>query len=131
MPNNMQQQPAPFMNAVGFGMPPMQGNWGNMGPMAMDGAVGPMRKGAGRFQNRSGPYERQGRGGRRGGGRLSPAGKRFPDAAQSSAPREATAGRSLKSYEDLDAVGGPAGSSGGGGGASGGSGDGAGGQLDY
>ena len=86
----------------------------------MDGGVGPMRRGGGRFGNRSGPYDRQnrdGRGPRFGGssGRLTPprGGRvpsgppRFPDAIPAAvAPKEAVAGRSLKSYEDLDAVGG-------------------------
>ena len=108
----------------------MQGGWGNMPPMPMDGNVGPIRKGTGRFNNRSGPYDRQGRGGRR-GGRLSPpnSAKRFPDAAQTNAPREATAGRSLKSYEDLDAVGGSVVSNGGG--TASGDTQAAGGPLDY
>ncbi|KAL2846809.1 hypothetical protein BJX68DRAFT_122439 [Aspergillus pseudodeflectus] len=107
---------------------------------------GVMRRGGGRFNNRSGPYDRRGnRHGGQGAGRLSPArgmfnmhgsGGRlpattgapyipsghpaaaafsgaggFPDAMGSGAgpamgPREAVQGRSLKSYEDLDAVGG-------------------------
>ncbi|KAL3453104.1 hypothetical protein BJX65DRAFT_292883 [Aspergillus insuetus] len=108
---------------------------------------GVMRRGGGRFNSRSGPYDRRGnRHGGQGVGRLSPArgmfnthgsGGRlpaatgapynipsghpaaaafsgagaFPDAMGSGAgpamgPREAVQGRSLKSYEDLDAVGG-------------------------
>lgn len=103
---------------------------------------GVMRKGGGRYNNRSGPYDR--RGNRHGSrsGRLSPvrgmpnmygfggplsntaayipaghpaasmvAANSFPDAMVSgnslqdaAPPREAVQGRSLKSYEDLDAV---------------------------
>ncbi|EDN96891.1 hypothetical protein SS1G_01819 [Sclerotinia sclerotiorum 1980 UF-70] len=91
---------------------------------------GPIRRGAGRYQtnNRTGPYDRrpnQNRGdpnagrlsppsGERGGRglphRFTPAsgGSRWGDGAAPGSttvgPREATAGRSLKSYEDLDAV---------------------------
>ncbi|KAL2866479.1 putative arsenite resistance protein Ars2 [Aspergillus lucknowensis] len=105
---------------------------------------GVMRRGGGRFNNRSGPYDR--RGNRQGVGHLSPgrgmlgvhgSGGRLPAAAgapyippghpaaaafagaggfpdamgagsghQAMGPREAVQGRSLKSYEDLDAVGG-------------------------
>ena len=126
--------PPGFQAPPGF-LPPMNmGGWGNMGGMGMDGGVGPQRNRGGRFQNnRTGPYDRQGRGrGGRGGGRISPgplSAKRFPDAAGAiAAPREATAGRSLRSYEDLDAVSGPAASSAGAGTAGS---DGAGGGLDY
>lgn len=78
---------------------------------------GPIRRGGGRFNNqRPGPYDRPGQR-RFEGGRLSPPGGsrggrpgmggRFDSmAGQASGPREAVAGRSLKSYEDLDAVGG-------------------------
>lgn len=77
---------------------------------------GPIRRGganSGRYQNRSGPYDRRqqqgrwgqdgqgaGRGGRGGAGR-------WGDGAAGGAavgPREAVQGRSLKSYEDLDHV---------------------------
>lgn len=138
------------------------------GLMAGDGAgmhghghhhqPGAMRRGGGRYSHRSGPYDRRGGGGNRGGshnnyGRLSPlrgipgmlgSGGRmqaggggnipyiphghpaaaalfsqgggggpgggpggFPDggSGQAMGPREAVQGRSLKSYEDLDAVG--------------------------
>ena len=70
------------------------------------GGDGAIRRGGGRFQQRSGPYDRSSRGGRfEGNGRLSPTrGGRPNDGAPG--PREAIAGRSLKSYEDLDAVGG-------------------------
>ena len=77
----------------------------------MDG-VGPMRRGIRNNNRQQGPYDRQG-GTRRGqGGRLTPPrgmsarGRGgFPDAmAGASGGREAIAGRSLKSYEDLDAA---------------------------
>ncbi|KAL5338872.1 hypothetical protein BJX70DRAFT_365372 [Aspergillus crustosus] len=103
---------------------------------------GVMRRGGGRFNNRSGPYDRRGnRHGQQGAGRMSPGRSlgsgRFPPTAgvpyipaghpaaaafagaggfpdamgsgpgqQAMGPREAVQGRSLKSYEDLDAVGG-------------------------
>jgi uncharacterized C2H2 Zn-finger protein len=86
---------------------------------ADDRGAGPMRRGGGRYQNaRSGPYDRRPRDQRWGGesGRLSPpvgrggrmgGGGRWGDGAPGGAavgPREAVQGRSLKSYEDLDAV---------------------------
>ena len=88
-------------------------------PSMMMAGVGPMRKGGGRFgggNRMAGPYDRQavaggrrsfGAGGRgmNGGGMGRPG--RFPDAAPGSmavGPQEATQGRALKSYEDLDAV---------------------------
>lgn len=78
---------------------------------------GPMRRGAGRFNNsRSGPYDRQQRDGRNprfngGNGRLTPPPRggraggpaRFGDGGPG--PVQSTQGRSIKSYEDLDAVG--------------------------
>lgn len=88
-----------------------------------DRGPGPIRRG-GRFSNaRSGPYDRQPRDQRWGreSGRLSPpaggrggraSGGRWGDGAAGGAavgPREAVQGRSLKSYEDLDAVAGGAG----------------------
>jgi hypothetical protein len=85
-----------------------------------DRGAGPMRRGGGRFNNaRAGPYDRRPRDQRWGGegGRLSPppngrggrmsGGGRWGDGAAGGAavgPREAVQGRSLKSYEDLDAV---------------------------
>lgn len=87
-------------------------------PSMMMGGVGPMRRGGGRFgggNRMPGPYDRQqAAGGRRGfggagrgmmGGMGRPS--RFPDAApggMAMGPQEATQGRALKSYEDLDAV---------------------------
>ncbi|PQE24708.1 arsenite resistance Ars2 protein [Rutstroemia sp. NJR-2017a WRK4] len=85
---------------------------------------GPIRRGAGRYQTnaRTGPYDRRPNPQQRWdptAGRLSPPGTgrrggaatsgstRWGDGAQGGTtvgPREATAGRSLKSYEDLDAV---------------------------
>lgn len=91
---------------------------------------GAMRRGGGRFSNgarQNGPYDRNGGRPRYGNGRLTPprngiaggdrnmrpgggAGK-WGDGAgsQTVGPREAVQGRSLKSYEDLDAVGASAG----------------------
>jgi len=91
-----------------------------------DRGVGPIRRGGGNFNNpRPGPYDRRPRDqrwGRDGGGRLSPPGAglggrmsgagRWGDGAAGGAaigPSEAVQGRSLKSYEDLDAVAGSGG----------------------
>ena len=101
------------------GMPPMQ--IGQFAPffasnMQAPNGGGPIRRGAGgnRPNTRPGPYDR--RPNQRygdGNGRLSPppgarramGGGRWGDGAQGvPAPREAVQGRSLKSYEDLDAV---------------------------
>ncbi|KAL8738479.1 MAG: hypothetical protein Q9181_000735 [Wetmoreana brouardii] len=93
-----------------------------------DGAMhqaGPMRRGGGRFNQRQGPYDRrQSQNPRYGGagGRLTPPRNGMPGGrmmmgggagkwgdgagAQTVGPREAVQGRQLKSYEDLDAVGG-------------------------
>lgn len=78
--------------------------------------AGPMRRGGGRYNNRSGPYDRNQRDGRNGrynggNGRLTPpprggrvgGGGRFGDGGPG--PVQSTQGRSIKSYEDLDAVG--------------------------
>ena len=83
---------------------------------------GPMRRGGGRFNNmRTGPYDRRGgprfgangrltppRNGMRGGMGLTNGAGKWGDGAgaQAMGPREAVQGRSLKSYEDLDDVGG-------------------------
>ena len=99
MPNfpvNPRQLSAMFANAPGGPFNPGE-----------DRGVGPIRN-AGRGGGfRGGPYDR--RGGRfEGGGRGRPGGSRWGDGAGGAAggPREAVLGRSLKSYEDLDQVGG-------------------------
>lgn len=87
-----------------------------------DRGAGPMRRGGRPYQNnvRTGPYDRRPQDPRfsRDSGRLSPppgsrrntatsGSGRWGDGAAGGAavgPREAVAGRSLKSYEDLDAV---------------------------
>lgn len=93
-----------------------------------DRGSGPVRRGGGRFNStqRAGPYDRRQPREQRWGetGRLSPpaigsragnrpsgngSGGKWGDGASGGAavgPREAVQGRSLKSYEDLDAVGG-------------------------
>ncbi|KAL1979095.1 hypothetical protein VTN96DRAFT_7021 [Rasamsonia emersonii] len=141
-------QGVPAANFPGF-MGVNQPGWGN-GLVSGDASglhqPGAMRRGGGRYANRSGPYDRRGNRNNMGNGRLSPVrgmsgmfgpGGRlppnaagapyvppghpaagfvgsggFPDAMgaggvqQAMGPREAVQGRSLKSYEDLDAVGG-------------------------
>ena len=93
---------------------PVLGNWDPNFSHDELHQAGPMRRGGGRFNTRAGPYDRQprdGRGGRFPGpsGRLTPprgvraGGQRFGDGGPG--PTQATEGRSLKSYEDLDAVG--------------------------
>lgn len=92
---------------------------------------GVMRRGQNRHNNRPGPYDRRrnnNNGGRLSPVRMAPYGRlppgvmsvppghpaagmapQFPDAgagSQAMAPREAVQGRQLRSYEDLDAVGG-------------------------
>lgn len=125
------------------GFPGQMGAWGGNALVGDPSGLhqpGVMRRGGGRQNSRTGPYDR--RGNRQGSrsGRLSPvrgmpnmfgAGGRMPPAAyvppghpaagtvgpglfpdamgtgnpqQDMAPREAVQGRSLKSYEDLDAV---------------------------
>ena len=124
-PGMMASMPNPANFPTTFGqypvtMPP--GNWGPLGAsfgMVDPAGVGPMRRGGSRFSTRTnGPYDRQPRDNRpmryNGSGRLTPprgGGRpggvpRFPDGAAGATvgPREAVAGRSLKSYEDLDAV---------------------------
>lgn len=93
---------------------PALGNWD---PTSMDDRhqAGPNRRGGHRFNNRTGPYDRQNRDGRNrpnaAGGRLTPPPRggrpgqpRFGDGGPG--PVQSTQGRSIKSYEDLDAVGG-------------------------
>ncbi|KAI9367571.1 hypothetical protein BJX61DRAFT_547356 [Aspergillus egyptiacus] len=143
MPPGFQGVPVPgFMGLGSQGW--SNGMAGDHGGLHQPGV---MRRGGGRFNNRSGPYDRRGnRHGPAGAGRLSPArgvlgmhgpgghppatagapyippghpaaaafagAGGFADAMgsgpgqQAMGPREAVQGRSLKSYEDLDAVGG-------------------------
>ncbi|MCJ1280927.1 hypothetical protein MMC26_000245, partial [Xylographa opegraphella] len=125
--------PVGFPSFPSFGNHAVQipGGWAGGGPPIMmegDGMhqPGPMRRGAGRFQsNRSGPYDRRqprygnnngrlspqrgafnGMGAMQIGGRMGGGGGKWGDGAgaQTVGPREAVQGRSLKSYEDLDAV---------------------------
>ncbi|KKK19013.1 hypothetical protein P175DRAFT_0533016 [Aspergillus ochraceoroseus IBT 24754] len=152
---NTSNVPSGFQGVPGAGLPGFMGmnnqSWSGNGMVAGEHASlhhpGVVRRGGGRYNNRSGPYDRRGnRHGASGVGRLSPArnmmsmhgpGGRlppstgapyippghpaaaafaaaggFPDAMgsgtgqQAMGPREAVQGRSLKSYEDLDAVGG-------------------------
>lgn len=113
---------------------------------------GPIRRGGGRFGNRSGPYDRNQRGNQRGynnvggmiRGNYAPGmsaaliaqgggggGGKWGDGAgggmNAMGPREAVQGRSIRSYEDLDAQ--P--SNGTGGGAQAAAAAGAGAELDY
>lgn len=113
---------------------PMPGTWGPPGADLHGGDdrhhPGPVRRG-GNYRNvRTGPYDRRSRDGRDArwngvGGRLTPprggggpggrpggGGNKWGDGAGVAAvgPREAVQGRNLKNYEDLDAVGGGAGS---------------------
>lgn len=120
------------------GLPGASSPWGNngMGDGRLH-QPGAMRRGGHRHNNRAGPYDRHRFNGSgrlspvpRMGGRLPPLGvaippghpaanmaapSPFPDAMgagggpQAMPPREAVQGRSLKSYEDLDAVGGSGG----------------------
>lgn len=94
--------------------PAMGGNWD---PNAVhDDRGGPMRRGGHRFNNRTGPYDRQPRDGRNrpngtSGGRLTPpprGGRPGPQRYGEGGPGpvQSVQGRSIKSYEDLDAVGG-------------------------
>ena len=121
---------APFNNNFGShavqppgGYMPMNG--GMMNGDAMQHQAGPMRRGGGRMNNmRTGPYDRRqqprftndGRldamaggminpGMRRGGGAMGGAGRWGDGAgAQTVGPKEAVQGRTLKRYDDLDAV---------------------------
>lgn len=114
----------PFPGFPGLpGMPPlfagnhaMQAAGWNAGGDERGGSGGPIRRGGpgggGRFQTRTGPYDRrqqQGRWGQdgQGAGRGRGGAGRWGDGAAGGAavgPREAVQGRSLKSYEDLDHV---------------------------
>lgn len=81
--------------------------------------TGPMRRGGGRFNTRQGPYDRRQPNRFNNDGRLTPmgngnpmmkrggfggAGKWGDGGAQTVGPREAVQGRTLKKYDDLDAV---------------------------
>lgn len=132
---NLSSMPFNFPAGVGNGMPnpaalqaffnPGGMNAGNWAPPGVGDddrhQAGPMRRNGNRFNNRAtGPYDRQQKDMRqmrwnntgrltppRAGGRPGPGGPRFADGgAATVGPREAVQGRSLKSYEDLDAVGG-------------------------
>jgi hypothetical protein len=100
------------MNMGGMFNPAMGGNWD---PTLSQHDAGPMRRGGHRFNSRAGPYDRQPRDGRprpngTGNGRLTPprGGRpgplRYGDGGPG--PVQSTQGRSIKSYEDLDDVGG-------------------------
>ncbi|CAE7002401.1 hypothetical protein CFE70_001295 [Pyrenophora teres f. teres 0-1] len=100
------------MHLGGLFNPAMGGNWD---PNAVhDDRAGPMRRGGHRFNNRTGPYDRQSRDGRGrpavNGGRLSPPRGGRPGPLRygegGPGPVQSVQGRSIKSYEDLDAVGG-------------------------
>ena len=127
--------PPGFPNANPFAAFPAFGNHTVQAPTNWQGGAattnggeeghhtGPMRRGGGRFNNqRSGPYDRRPQNPRFVNGRLTPprngvaarigsGGGKWGDGAgaQTVGPREAVQGRSLKSYEDLDAVGASAG----------------------
>ncbi|PHH49782.1 Serrate RNA effector molecule -like protein [Ceratocystis fimbriata CBS 114723] len=105
--------PASF--AMGQGMIPMgmPAGWDGR-----DGSTGPVRRNGNNRNNnyRAGPYDRRQNGGRwdsNNRNNKSSSGSRWGDGGSggsTSGPREAVQGRSLKSYEDLDQVGGGAGS---------------------
>ncbi|KAH8593646.1 hypothetical protein B0O99DRAFT_207486 [Bisporella sp. PMI_857] len=111
--------------AGAFGLPPFFNPQGVQSPFSpiSDRGVGAIRRGGRQYQNnvRTGPYDRPGQQSRQqrwndNSGRLSPPGGRPRNGANGGgrwdgaaaggavAPREAVQGRSLKSYEDLDAV---------------------------
>ncbi|KAH9879265.1 hypothetical protein J1614_002704 [Plenodomus biglobosus] len=108
-PNNGMQN---AMNLGALFNPAMGGNWD---PNAVhDDRSGPMRRGGHRFNSRSGPYDRQPRDGRPRtvgiNGRLTPpprGGRQGPQRYGEGGPGpvQSVQGRSIKSYEDLDAVG--------------------------
>lgn len=99
------------MNAGGMFNPAMGGNWDTAAGMHDGGA---MRRGGQRFNSRTGPYDRQNRDRRNppsgASGRLTPPRggrpgvQRYGDGGPG--PLQSTQGRQIKSYEDLDAVGG-------------------------
>jgi len=105
MPNN-------GLNMQGLFNPAMGSNWDSNYGHDERHQSGPMRRGGQRFNSRSGPYDRQPRDGRSRpvGGRLTPpprgarpGGLRFGEGGPG--PVQSVQGRSIKSYEDLDAVG--------------------------
>ncbi|KAK2865248.1 hypothetical protein FQN49_003767 [Arthroderma sp. PD_2] len=135
-----------FMPSNGFNPPPIPAMNGSYNILPSDPSTmhhpGVIRRGGGRYSNRSGPYDRRARyGGAAPSGRLSPGrsmlgrvsvpgayvpaghpasimagggggftGQRWDgNGGQAMGPKEAVQGRSLKSYEDLDAVGGAGG----------------------
>ena len=125
---NLQQHMTPMMGmggGPGYGMPgytgPVMGLPGGMAMASGNGmhSAGPMRRGRGSiYGNRpAGPYDRRAprygsTGGPMGGSGAGAGGMRgrWNDGAGGAVgPKEAVQGRSLKSYEDLDAVGGGAG----------------------
>ncbi|KAH9909048.1 hypothetical protein F4778DRAFT_715065 [Xylariomycetidae sp. FL2044] len=118
---NMNNMIPPFPGFPNLpGMPPLFAGNHAIPPPGWNGGSdersgGPIRRGGpggGRFQNRTGPYDRrqqQGRWGQDslGAGRGRGGAGRWGDGAAGGAavgPREAVQGRSLKSYEDLDHV---------------------------
>lgn len=107
-----------MQNGMMSGMfnPAMGGNWDPSA--AHDDRSGPMRRGGHRFNSRTGPYDRQPRDGRArpsvNGGRLTPPPRGSRQGPQrygegGPGPVQSVQGRSIKSYEDLDAVGGSGG----------------------
>lgn len=104
-----------MQNGMNMGLfnPAMGGNWDPNG--LHDDRSGPMRRGGHRFNSRAGPYDRQPRDGRPRpagiNGRLTPpprGGRPGPQRYGEGGPGpvQSVQGRSIKSYEDLDAVGG-------------------------
>ncbi|EXJ56419.1 hypothetical protein A1O7_06762 [Cladophialophora yegresii CBS 114405] len=116
---NMGTMMSPLVAGVNFNPDGMNGNGAHTG--------GPIRRGGGRYGHRPGPYDRNQRGSQRGynnmGGMIrglvpgmtpgfiaqggGGGGGKWGDGAgggmNAMGPREATQGRSIKSYEDLDA----------------------------
>ena len=120
---NPQATFSPFPN---FGGHTVQapGGWPTNNTMITNGdemhQTGPMRRGGGRFNSRQGPYDRRQQPRYTNDGRLTPmgngnpmvrrgnfaagAGKWGDGGAQTVGPREAVQGRTIKKYDDLDAV---------------------------
>lgn len=100
--------------SMGLFNPAVTGNWDSGFGHDDRHQAGPMRRGGARFNTRSGPYDRQPRDGRPrangASGRLTPPRGSRPGRLGSygdggPGPVQSTQGRSIKSYEDLDAVG--------------------------